>query len=38
MASATMGLVMILGYGKTIAEFAATVLVILACVKYLKSK
>ena len=38
MASASIGLVMIFGYGKAIAEFAATVLVILACIKYLKSK
>ena len=38
MATASMGFVMILSYGKAIAEFAATVLVILACVKYLKSK
>lgn len=38
MASASMGLVMIFGYGKAIAEFVATVLVILACIKYLKSE
>lgn len=38
MASASMGLIMIFSYGKAIAEFAATVLVILACIKYLKRK
>ena len=39
MASASMGiLVMIFSYGKVLAEFAATVLVIFACIKYLKSE
>ena len=38
MASASMGLVMIFSYGKAIVELAATVLVIFACIKYLKNK
>ena len=38
MASISMGLVMIFSYGRAIAEFIATVLVILACIKYLKTK
>lgn len=38
MASVETVLVMILLYGKEIAEFAAVMLVILACIKYLKSK
>ena len=38
METVSTGLVMILLYGKDIAEFAAAVLVILACIKYLKSK
>ncbi len=32
-----MALVMIFSYGKAILEFAATVLIILACWKYLKN-
>ena len=35
---ASMGIIMMFSYGKAIAEFAATILVILACVKYLRSK
>ena len=35
---ASMGFVMLLGYGKAILEFVATVLVIFACIKYLKGK
>lgn len=38
MASISMGLVMLFSYGRAIAEFIATVLVILACIKYLKTK
>lgn len=38
MASLSMGFVMILSYGRAIADFIATVLVILACIKYLKAK
>ena len=35
---AGMGIIMIFGYGKAVAEFAATILVIPACIKYLRSK
>ena len=38
MASVSTGIVMIFIYGKDIVEFAAAILVILACIKYLKSK
>ncbi len=38
MAGIGIGLAAILGVVRTIAEFAAIILIILACVKYLKSK
>ena len=38
MATASMGLMMIFNIGRAIVEFVAGVLVILACIKYLKSK